>query len=70
MLPDNCNHYLCVANGEDGDFWRGEVFIPEERQRYPIFLNDEARQRNYEVEEGVVSIVNRTLPHLLKNKTM
>lgn len=41
---------------------RGELFIPEERQRYPILLDDEARQELREAEEEIVCIVNEELP--------
>lgn len=41
---------------------RGELFIPEERERIQVFLSDEVKRELLEVEEDIYSIVCKDLP--------
>jgi len=41
---------------------RGELLIPEERQRFEVLLDNEAKQELMEVELAIVDIANQNLP--------
>lgn len=45
---------------------RGELFMPEERKRLEVTLNDEERQELYEAEKDIINIVNQPLPPAAK----
>lgn len=41
---------------------RGELFIPEERQRFEVLLDEAAKQELREAESAIVAIVSQSLP--------
>lgn len=41
---------------------RGELFIPEERQRFEVVLDEEARLKLQKAQEDIIEIINQALP--------
>lgn len=41
---------------------RGELFIPEERQRFEVVLDEKARQELKKAQEDIMAIVHQALP--------